>query len=243
MIRRSGLIVGAVIAAAGLASPTLADVSFEILTISASVGGGDFESHTFTRPIDQPVNPVGDSWNIPSYEFANGAALLDAQVSFIADPEVQLGFNVRAGASNTVFSVNSILVTFPTAGNLMAVASAGITVTDFNAFGLPDGSVSFTGGFDGKSYEARINNNTFTFAELLPSASFGAGSWTSTDDSGVLAPVIGLSTATSISSHYLFSLSARDRAAGTSTFTIIPAPGAAALGLGGLLLATRRRSR
>jgi MYXO-CTERM domain-containing protein len=45
-----------------------------------------------------------------------------------------------------------------------------------------------------------------------------------------------------MSARYRFSLTANDEASGTSSFEIVPAPGAIALlGMGGLLAARRRR--
>ncbi|MBX3386611.1 MAG: hypothetical protein KF768_08570 [Phycisphaeraceae bacterium] len=237
--------VGSASVAVLLAGSASADVSLQIFSISASVNGGGWETKTFFRPVDQPPNPISDSWVIPASPFQNGALFDGAEVSIIYDPVVTLNFNAAAGASNTAFVIDSLLLSFPTIGNLEAVASAAVSLTDSGLF--PDGNLSFTGGFAGnKAFEARINNSSFLFASLLDNFSVAVSPGTTTTgpsgNTGPIAPVIGLATATSISSHFSFTLSARDRISGTSTFEIIPAPGAGLLSIFGVgALAARRR--
>ncbi len=243
---RAKTLIG-VSALAVLSGSALADVSLQVLRISSSVAGGAWEEKMFFRSVDQPVNPSSTSWVIPAESFANGAEFDGATISIIQDPVVTLNFNASAGASNTAFVVDSLLLSFPTIGNLEAVASAAISITDSGLFS--DGFINFTGGFAGNSaYQARINNNAFNFASLINDFTLGVvgGGALGTvalppGSTGVLAPFAGPSTATSISSHFSFSLSARDRIAGTSTFQIVPAPGAAALSVLGLALVARRR--
>lgn len=249
MNRTGGIVLGAAAVLAFVGSAA-ADVSVQIFRISSMVETGDFagqwQTKTFLRDLSQPLNPVQDSWQIPGEAFANGAEFGGATIEVIFDPVVTLNFNASAGATNTAFVIDSLLLSFPTIGDLQATASAAVSVTESGLFA--DGFVSFAGGFGGnKAYEARINNNSFVFAQLIDNFSamgpIGTVSSGGAGNTGPLAPFAGPVTATSISSHFSFTLSARDRISGTSTFEIIPSPGFGTLALLGLGAAARRRRR
>jgi hypothetical protein len=242
-------IAGTVVAA----SVANAGVSLQILTVTASTPDGTvIGSHTYSRP-NVPLDPSGmHSWDLPAVPeltFAD-AGSVDGTWGFKGgsivvneDPAVTLNFNASSGAVNSVFTFSSAIVNFPTAGNLQAVASAAITITDSGLF--PDGNVSLTGGFAGgtKAYRAEIDG-AFTYASLVNNfAGPLSGSTVLSGSTGVLSPVIGHTTASQIRTYFSFTLSARDKAAGTSTFQIIPAPGAASLLAAGGMLTLRRRRR
>lgn len=167
------------------------------------------------------------------------------------DPMVVANFNVAAGIMNTNFTVTSSLVSgFGTILNGDAIASAAISVTDSATFG-DVGFVSLTGLQPGSNaYSARFNNAStpVTFVDLISSGSFSgipAGSTRVFDGASAGFPLYQVvpGAVTDIQSQFSFTLSRFDRAAGTSTFEIIPAPGAIGLlTLGGLVAGRRRRT-
>lgn len=178
----------------------------------------------------------------------NDAVLEGFRLGFREDPAVVANFNVAAGVFNTTFTVTSTLLSFPTIVNGQAIASAAISVTDSATFGDVN-SVSLTGlQPGGNAFSTKFNNNSvpLTFADLVPGGVFSPGA-------GGTQVYIGQSASfplydnvagaiDDMQSQFRFSLSRFDRAAGTSTFEIIPAPGTAALlALGGLTLSRRRR--
>jgi hypothetical protein len=160
----------------------------------------------------------------------------------LADPQVTLGFAVTAGASATNFTISSSIVNFDPLNVTDAYATAAISITDLNSNGA-----SITGLYAGdKCYEARYNaTSTFESGTLYaglvdpftaPMQSSGIGDGDTSD--GIAGPVY------SIASQYKFTLSARDQASGTSTFEVVPEPGAASLlAVGVLSLLSRRRGR
>lgn len=167
------------------------------------------------------------------------------------DPMVVANFNVAAGVMNTNFTVSSSVVSgFGSIVNGEAIASAAISVTDSATFGDP-GFVSLTGLQPGSNaFSARFNNlsSPTTFVDLINSGSFAGiphGSTRVFSGASAGFPLYQTvpGSVTDIQSQFSFTLSRFDRAAGTSTFEIIPAPGAAALlALGGLVAGRRRRS-
>ncbi len=171
--------------------------------------------------------------------------------SWRSNPQANVGFNVAAGAVNTTFTFTSTLVSFAPLANAEARASAFIGITDSPTFGTP-GSITVTGlAGANAAYTARYNGGVasgLSFADLIntTTATVPAGGSTSLTGasfgSPAFTPIPG--TTVDIQSQFKFTLSRFDRAVGTSTFEIqIPTPGAAALlGLGGLLVARRRRN-
>lgn len=252
-----------VLAAAGagmVASAAMADFSRDVtITATYQTPGGPVQ-HQVPLNLDTDfawthTDASGTDWfdyNGPAQYFGGDvnadAVFNDMQIGIRQDPAVVANFNVAAGIFNTTFTVTSSLVSFPTIVNGQAIASAAISVTDSATFG-DVGSVSLTGLQPGANAFSAIFNNggsPFTFADLIPGGVFAPGA-------GGTHVYVGQSASfpaydavpgsvTTIQSQFAFSLSRFDRAAGTSTFEIIPAPGAAALlALGGLSLSRRRR--
>lgn len=148
---------------------------------------------------------------------------------------VNLGFDVFAGAQNTAFSIGSGPLVFDAfTSGVQGIASASVGVTDILGGGAelaPDGA---------GMYRAFYNGGT-TFSDLLVS-SLSAGEFSSAqaDDSFGFAAIGG--SVSEIAAEWNFTLTAFDSAAGTSTFSVIPAPGSAMLlGLAGLAASRRRR--
>lgn len=178
----------------------------------------------------------------------NNAKLTEIGLDLFADPIVNSNFNVSAGAFNTTFVIDSVILAFPTIGAAEAYgrASAQIGVTASVGLGAP--GVTLTGlQSGGTAYAAYFNAppsptgpSGSLFSNLI-TGGFSAGSTSYTASTGLGYLPLGVD-ANDISSQFRFSLSAFDRAAGSSTFEVIPAPGTLALlGLGGLVAGRRRR--
>jgi hypothetical protein len=151
---------------------------------------------------------------------------------------ITLSFTFFAGDSDTTFEVLSTTFTFDPIMNQSARATAGMTITDSNGNGA-----SSTGTIaNGAHYQARYDSNTF--ANLLngPLAAGAGGSNTASDRSPINGFSPLASDATSMSAAWGFTLSANDQIGVTSSFFLVPAPGALALlGLGGITMVRRNR--
>ena len=151
---------------------------------------------------------------------------------------VSLNFNVAAGGANTVFDISSGLagVGYATA---FGRASAAVSVTDTTGNGAtlsPDGGSMYTAfynGAPGSSFAGLLGSNVSAgaFSTMTASGEFPGG--------GGYAAIGG--AVADISAQWTFAVSALDLAAGTSVFTVVPAPGSVALlGLAGLAIRRRR---
>lgn len=255
---RSALSMVAAAGLIGIAMPAQADF---LAFIEVSVQNLDDNGN----PIGQASNQLFDmgvvtgdtfdwSWgnlngtNTSPLTLSNGATIHGLSLSLIADPVVSSSFNVAAGPMNSVITINSAIVNHPGFPSDVGRASAFIGITDSLNSPLADqGQISFVGLHGGKAFRP-IFNGSSVFQDLITGPGNVAvipGTSTpfieETSPTGVYLPLGG--TATSIQSQFLFSLSRFDRASGTSTFEVIPAPGAMALlGLGGLVAARRRRA-
>jgi len=147
---------------------------------------------------------------------------------------VNLGFDVFAGAGLTAFSIGSGPLNVASLTSVQGIASASVGVTDVLGGGAELAP-------DGLGMYRAFTNGTDTFSDLLGS-SLVAGEFSSAqDDENFGLAAIG-GTVTEIASEWNFTLTAFDTAAGTSTFSVTPAPGAVSLiGFAGLIAARRRR--
>jgi len=236
----------ALIAAAGSAS---ADISSTVFSITATLDNGAGPSYTY----DVKYNPsnqdggnfmwsLGDSVNIVDDNDQNVFTLDAASVRIENNREgfgpsqlLSLNFQVLAGAQNTVFSVDSAVLSFAAISNAQGRASAAVTVTDING-----GGATYTPMGAG-AYGAYYNGSNL-FQNLIGTVTADPFS---TGDSNEAFPAVGFTgigaSLTDIQSDWNFTLSAGDIAAGTSEFEIIPAPATAVLGLAGLAGLRRRR--
>ncbi len=147
---------------------------------------------------------------------------------------VNLGFDVFAGAGLTAFSIGSGPLAMASTPNAQGIASASVGVTDVLGGGA-------TLAPDGAGMYRAFTNGTNTFSNLLGST-LNAGEFSSAqdDDNFGLAAIAG--SISEIAAEWNFTLTAFDTAAGTSTFSVTPAPGALSLlGFAGIVATRRRR--
>jgi hypothetical protein len=154
---------------------------------------------------------------------------------------ITLSFTFLSGTSATRFEVDSTLMTFD--NDLLdeaARATAGISITDSGTDG-----VSSTGNLPGGThYNSRYNGQPgTTFANLLTGPfSAGSGQTAIADDRSPGSGFSPLGNVDDMSARWDFTLSASDQVGVTSSFFIIPTPGALALmGLAGLAMSRRSR--
>lgn len=255
---RTNLLLG-VVGLALTASAASANViaRIEIIATNADTGAA-IGSHFWEAEVNPNLPGDRFSWgnwqngtqNPAPFMIGSGDSAVQVHgvdFGWIFDPQVTANFNVSSGVVNTSFTINSAILSFPTIPGAVGIASAFIGVTD-SASGLGSGSVSLFGlQPGGNAFSARYNGNSQTFVDLIgggtvPVSTGGSTSFVGQNPSFPAYQPLGASVS-DIQSQFSFTLSRFDRAAGTSTFEIIPAPGAAALlGLGGLLAARRRRA-
>ncbi|HZW09425.1 MAG TPA: hypothetical protein VFF69_05930 [Phycisphaerales bacterium] len=252
MTRDIGMSVRALIGVSALAvglsaAVASADLTDEIFTLQAAVGdaSGTFVVSQDDGWFDNDGNffwRMNEDVQITSDDGRVLATLSRASVNIFADPVINMNFNVQAANQNTVFTVSSGLLSFPTINGAVGAASAGVTVTDVNGDGAtlaPDGSEIYRAHYNGQ-----IPGGTL-FTTLLESpvsaGAFQSASATDEYPGGGNFVAIG-DPVTSMSARWSFTVSAFDMASGSSTFIVVPAPaGAAVLGLAGLAIARRRR--
>lgn len=246
--------VAILLVATSFAAAMAVPISTNIISVQATSGDS---SAIFEEVF--PVNSFNDilSWSLPAEGIVLGdgeqdlASFTDLNVSFDADPQVDLNFAVRNSNPNASVRITITAATigiFPGIENAQGAASASVTLTQGNDSYADTGYVQ--GQFpDSKIYQARYSNlqtqNTQTvFANLVSSMNvlpYQLGiSLTET------LPGMGLldmnDTVWMMEAQYDFILSPGDQASGTSTFLVIPEPATMIfLGVAGLAAVIRRR--
>jgi hypothetical protein len=240
--------VSAVAIAAG-ASVAMADLSPVVFRIEANNAQGE------TGAWQVALNP--DNWTGGTYSYAlpddihivsdqgrEVAVLTDVTLSYVQDPQINMFFAVQAAGASTTFTITSGLLSFPGVNPASGRATASVTVTDGDNNGA-----SLSGVSGGAMYLANYNGvvpGGTNFASLLSSPltvgpSEGDSVTESTPMSPGFDPIAG--TVSDMSSRFSFTLSANDVASGTSTWVVVPSPGAAGMLLlaGAFGLGRRRR--
>jgi len=231
----------ALVAGSAMTGTASADISAVVFNITATTPSGSYPFEVMLDPSD--VDENGDYfWNLGGPVGINdetGAQvfeLQDASINIFADPSVSLNFNVLASQQNTVFSVNSAMLSFAALPNAIGRATAAVVVTDLNGDGAtftPTGAGAYSSFYNGSNGFQDLIGNVVTAAPH------------STGTSDETFPTTGFAnigtTLTDISSDWNFTLSAGDLASGTSNFEVIPAPASTVLGL--IALAGLRRRR
>jgi len=229
---------------------TVSDVIFRI-DATNTVGTGYLDAHADELVYQPATNQWIWSRGLGDITTAGGdivATLDSATLKLVKDPAatkayfMELGFALRAGDSNTDFSILSALISFPTLspGQLQPPlgggrATASLTLTDVNGNGAtlmpagPPGSGAYKAQYDGWV------PNGITFASLLAEMTFGPGgsgtagsSYPGTGYASINDPVYDMSQMLA------FNLTYGDSASGTVTYRILPEPVAS---LGALVLA------
>lgn len=199
-------------------------------TISEADGSWDADHQNWTWNSTGPLQIKNSAGHVIGQ-------LENCHFGFIADPVVTLFFDVQAGNAMTTFTIASGVLSFPTITNGQAKASSAVTVTDNNGNG-----VTMTGlESGGNMYRAAYNGQPGTTFATLNGGPINAGAWDSTNNNASLGFQLVPGAVSSIWAEYSFKLSANDSASATSTFVLIPTPGA--LALGGLALVALRRRR
>lgn len=240
-----GTILAAVLATGGVAA---ADIIGPGLVVTATNSLG---TASFIVELDDPFAetfPNGD-WRyvLPdAIEMRDGDGDLIGRIDALrgdifANPHVVMSFAVTGGALDTLFTITSGIETLGPVPAAVALGggSAGITFGDSNGV---DG-VTVTGAYAGGDVHRMIINadgSPMDFTTIVGGPFFRAsGTGSAAESAPGLAPGV---TVTSISSEFSFTVSAGDATTGTSSFTVIPTPGAAALlGLGVISLGLRRK--
>jgi hypothetical protein len=232
----------------GLAAPANADISDIVLRIEATnqMGTSVYEGHLadgdwmpggqFIWESSTPITMRNQAGQIVA-EF-NGAT-----IRLVEDPVVQLNFSVSAGSADTTFTISSPLLSFAAIDPASGRASAGVSITDTNGDGATISPVGQPGLYTSQ-YNGAVPSGTL-FADLLTgpvvAGAFDSNSASASSPGGGLFTAIG-TPVSDMSARFHFSLTANDQASGTSTFEIVPAPGAVTLlALGGLFAGRRRR--
>lgn len=238
---RSGGVALAALALAAAAGTASADISSVVFNITAEVNGNSYPWSVELNPSD--VDGDGNYfWQLAEpVHVMDGAdeifELSSASITVIADPMVSLNFNVVAGQQNTVFTVNSAVLSFAPLANAVGRATAAVSVSDLTGDGA-----TFT-PWGGGAHRSYYNGGGNTFQELIASP-IVAGSLSSASSSDTF-PAVGYqsigTTLTDIESEWVFTLSAGDLASGTSEFEVIPAPASMVLGLAAMAGLRRRR--
>lgn len=252
---RTSVLAAAVMGIAGLAASASADVLAQIEVIAEDGSGNEIGRRAWVQNVTPGQQNGNLNWgsadgeNNSAWELGSGVKVHGVAFHWDHDPLVNASFNVSSGPLNTTFTINSTFISFGAITPALGYATAFIGLTDSLTFG-DVGSVTFTGlQAGGNAYQAHFNNsvaNTYdgaAFANLITGGTYsGSTALVGQSPSYPLLDPLGFPVA-SMQSQFKFSLSRFDRAAGTSTFFVIPAPGAAALlGLGGLVAARRRRA-
>ncbi len=162
------------------------------------------------------------------------------------DPAINLNFGVSGGKNGATFHIVAPLLTFPTLVNAQAVASATVTVTDYQL--LRNGATA-NGLIGSKYYEARYNTSTVLYDLVqgpITVLATDPASYSAPPDNG---PVQAIGTVSSMQSEWWFNITARDNVSGTSSYAIVgdpvPEPSTLLALFGGLVgvagIARRRR--
>jgi uncharacterized protein (TIGR03382 family) len=227
------------------AAPALAGLNGAPLTIHASGPSG-----TGDLIIDAGASQWHDGtwyWHslapIPILDTTSGATialLTSCTLTYHDDPMVDVNFTLTGGASGSHFIVSSAQLTFPTLFNPTGNASAGFSTTDSDNAGGSLVTGNYPGGNNYRAFYNGFPGGT-TFAHLVTGPVAAPQGGTNVAAGNQPATVIpgGVSD---MSAQWDFNISANDSIGATSTFNLVPAPGAGALlALGGLAALRRRR--
>lgn len=241
-IRSTAMTAGVVVLSG--AATALADISDPVVVFEAtgSLGSGSFSvsledgqwsGDSWSWMLVDPIDIYNDSGELIA-TIAEGSAFVQE------DPVVSIGFAVIAGDFDTLFTISSGTVSFPTIVGATGRTSAGYTLTESNG-----DTATLTGMQTGGALFSAFYNGTTTFADLLhgpfvESDAFGTQAGTDEFPAGGAFALVG--DVSDISIQWDFMLTAGDQASGTGVFVVVPSPaGLSLLALGGYGLVRRKR--
>ncbi|MGE3107614.1 MAG: hypothetical protein AB7G11_10425 [Phycisphaerales bacterium] len=250
-------LMAALFASAAISSASLADIGPVVFRVDAEYtdGQGLLHSGFFEAPFDISYwNPVTQEydWQLPAQiviRDENGqmiAGIGSAGVYCREDPQVDLNFSVFAGSINTTFTITSPFLSFASIASAQGRTSAGFSISDLDGDGVSlsdwNGNSIYTSRYNGNVPGGTVFHDHFsgTYGTAVPFDSFSISE--DFPGGGMFSP-IGPAVS-DMSSRFRFTLSANDIASGTSVYEIVPIPAPASvtlLGLGGILVARRRR--
>lgn len=247
--RRITAAVFATTAAVGLLTSSAAKAEFigELVTVQLSNSQGSAVAALNLPPLPDPASDTAD-WKLSNaLEVRNQAGILlgtlkSLEVHLEGDPAVELIFAVTAGNVDTTFTITSASVSFSTLNDPLALASAGVTLTDGSLLPGNGASLDLIPPDTGL-YKAEYNGDA-VFAALVGSQSLGGAGTVSASSSSGVQTISG--PVSSIQASYQFKLSAKDSASGSSRFEVlVPEPSSfllllAAAGAFGLLVIASR---
>ena len=238
----------AAIAVLGLVSVANAEYTGNCIEITASANGHTASAAWATENMYWDDETKAWEWSLSSdYDLTDDSGnvlgtVKRASVTVYGDPAINLSFSVQAGSSDTLFTITSGLLSFPTINSPQGLAGAGFTITDTNN----DGATLTPQNASGSAYSAQYNGQApggTSFAELINAAiTANPGKSNSASDNYPAVGYAAIGTPVSdMSAQVSFTATAKDLASGTNNYEIIPEPAAfVLLALGGLGLFRRR---
>lgn len=221
-------LIPALMTAAILAAPAMADMVGGGLTITATNTLGETATVTIEAPTsarhwiwssNETVEMRAQSGNVVATINPNGE---ETSVEYFDDPVINLAFTVFAGAAPTTFTITSAQLSFP-AMVAQGRATAAITLTE------SDGDTARIDPVSGGIYMAQYNGfipGGTTFADILTGTE--ASAWSSSTQSDQVPAGPGFQaipgTVTDIQVRFRFVLTAHDQASGTSSYVITERP-------------------
>jgi MYXO-CTERM domain-containing protein len=202
-------------------------------SFSVSLDDGAWNGDSWSWMATDPIEIRTDSGDL-IVTVTEGSAYIEE------DPVVALGFAVIAGDFDTLFTISSSTVSFPTIFGATGRATAGVTLTESNGdsatlTGMQPGGTLFSANYNGANNFASLLSGPFVEGDA-----FGSESATDEFPNGGAFALVG--DVSDISVQWSFELTAGDQASGTSAFVVVPSPaGLSLLTLGALGVARRRR--
>lgn len=246
--------LAAVLLGASVASASISNIIFEVQATNASGSGTlqiPFAAGTF-NPAQQTLTwvqaapmQIVDPNNNNVIAVLNNANVFLRDLSAVGDPQINMGFAVTAGDSQTTFNIKSAFLQFnPISAALSeGQASAALGVTDAN--GTAGATIEGIGPPGTGIYTAQYNGfvpGGTTFSNLIALVNVGTGG---SNSASANDPAFGFNdipvAVSSMSAALDFTLTAGDLANGTTGFRIVPEPATLWLLAAGLGAVSRRR--
>ena len=219
-----------------VASPALAGITGDALTIIATTPTGDVAELHIPVPAGPPPWIWESDQTIEMRSEVTGDLLFtlnppgySSKVEYFDDPVVGVTFAGQAGPLGGIIFITSGVLSFPTISPAEGRASAGFSLTDLDGDGATLTGIGDPNGSQG-AYLAQYNGDASslsgtTFAEFIQSMSTGSFQTTTVNDA---LPALGFlpigDPVSDMSVLIHFALSANDLVSGTSVWTVQAPP-------------------